>query len=190
MDIVLRESDRLNETIRSFLAYARPQRAAAAEMDVRRVITDTARLLENSAELAGTHVIDVDVPENPVIFKADEAQVRQIVWNLATNGLRAMPEGGRLLLSVRRSDNAARDDGEVVLSVSDEGVGIAPEEMDGIFQPFRGAFAKGTGLGLSIVHRIASDYGGEVRVTSDRGRGTTVEVGLPLVRPEAVALKM
>jgi signal transduction histidine kinase len=62
--------------------------------------------------------------------------------------------------------------------------------MDGIFQPFRGAFAKGTGLGLSIVHRIASDYGGEVRVTSDRGRGTTVEVGLPLVRPEAVALKM
>jgi two-component system sensor histidine kinase PilS (NtrC family) len=190
MDIVLRESDRLNETIRSFLAYARPQRAAAAEMDVRRVITDTARLLENSAELAGTHVIDVDVPENPVIFKADEAQVRQIVWNLATNGLRAMPEGGRLLLSVRRSDNAANNEGEVVLSVSDEGVGIAPEEMDGIFQPFRGAFAKGTGLGLSIVHRIASDYGGEVRVTSDRGRGTTVEVGLPLVRPEAVALKM
>jgi signal transduction histidine kinase len=155
-------------------------------MDVRRVVTDTARLLENSAELARTHVIDVDVPEDPVTFKADEAQIRQIVWNLATNGLRAMPEGGRLLLSVRRSATAAGNEGEVVLSVTDEGVGIAPEEMDGIFQPFRGAFAKGTGLGLSIVHRIASDYGGEVRVTSNRGQGTTVEVGLPLVRPEAV----
>jgi signal transduction histidine kinase len=52
--------------------------------------------------------------------------------------------------------------------------------MDGIFQPFRGAFASGTGLGLSIVHRIASDYGGEVRVTSQRGKGTSVEVALPL----------
>jgi two-component system, NtrC family, sensor histidine kinase PilS len=190
MDIVLRESDRLNETIRSFLAYARPQRAAAAEMDVRRVVTDTARLLENSAEVAEAHVIDVDVPDDPVLFKADEAQIRQIVWNLATNGLRAMPEGGRLLLSVRRSENGASQEGEVVLSVTDEGVGIAPEEMDGIFQPFRGAFAKGTGLGLSIVHRIASDYGGEVRVTSNRDQGTTVEVGLPLVRPETVVLNM
>jgi signal transduction histidine kinase len=52
--------------------------------------------------------------------------------------------------------------------------------MDNIFQPFRGAFARGTGLGLSIVHRIASDYGGEVRVTSAPGKGTTVEVALPL----------
>ena len=177
MDIVLRESDRLNETIRSFLAYARPQRAAAADMDVRRAITDTARLLENSAEVADSHVIEVDVPADPVSYRADEAQVRQIVWNLATNGLRAMPNGGRLRLSVRRVP--AANDGEVIIAVQDEGVGIAPEEMDGIFQPFRGAFGRGTGLGLSIVHRIASDYGGEVRVTSHQGQGTTVEVGLP-----------
>jgi signal transduction histidine kinase len=52
--------------------------------------------------------------------------------------------------------------------------------MDSIFQPFRGGFARGTGLGLSIVHRIASDYGGEVRVTSEQGKGTTVQVALPL----------
>ena len=59
-------------------------------------------------------------------------------------------------------------------------MGIAPEDVDGIFQPFRGGFANGTGLGLSIVHRIASDYGGEVRVTSQQGKGTSVEVALPL----------
>ena len=59
-----------------------------------------------------------------------------------------------------------------MIAVEDEGVGIAPDELDGIFQPFRGAFARGTGLGLSIVHRIVSDYGGEVHVTSQRGDGT------------------
>jgi signal transduction histidine kinase len=59
--------------------------------------------------------------------------------------------------------------------------------MDSIFQPFRGAFTRGTGLGLSIVHRIASDYGGEVRVKSNPGQGTTVEVALPLARAAATS---
>ena len=63
--------------------------------------------------------------------------------------------------------------------------GIAPEELDGIFHPFRGGFEKGTGLGLAIVHRIVSDYGGEVHVTSQRGVGTRVDVTLPLTAPAA-----
>ena len=109
MDIVLRESDRLNDTIRNFLAYARPQRATVADMDVRRVVTDTARLLENSAEVADNHRIEVDVPAEPVAYRGDEGQIRQIVWNLATNGLRAMTGGGRLRLSVRRTDTATPD---------------------------------------------------------------------------------
>jgi two-component system sensor histidine kinase PilS (NtrC family) len=176
MDIVLRESERLNDTIRSFLAYARPQRQAMTRIDVRQVVTDTARLLENSPELHETHEIAVDVPDSAVLFQADEGQIRQIVWNLATNGLRAMPDGGRLTLSVASPED---DDGHVALAIADEGVGIAPEELDGIFQPFRGAFARGTGLGLSIVHRIVSDYGGEVRVTSNKGEGTTVRVKFP-----------
>jgi len=180
MDIVLRESERLNDTIRSFLAYARPQRAALADMDVARVLTETATLLENNAELVDGHSIVVDAPKEPVIYRADEAQVRQIVWNLATNGLRAMPNGGVLRLSVHRRDKTANDPEHVVIGVRDDGVGIAPEEIDGIFQPFRGTFTKGTGLGLSIVHRIASDYGGEVRVSSNKGMGTTVEVVLPV----------
>ena len=189
MDIVLRESDRLNDTIRNFLAYARPQRATVADMDVRRVITETAQLLENSAEVADNHRIEVDVPAEPVAYRGDEGQIRQIVWNLATNGLRAMTGGGRLRLSVRRADTATADarPGEVVISVQDEGVGIAPEDIDGIFQPFRGAFGRGTGLGLSIVHRIVSDYGGEVRVLSNRGEGTTFEVGLPMTHTEAAS---
>ncbi|OFW03990.1 MAG: hypothetical protein A3H96_16240 [Acidobacteria bacterium RIFCSPLOWO2_02_FULL_67_36] len=185
MDIVLRESERLNDTIRSFLAYARPQRQAIERLDVRQVITDTARLLENNPEFSESHDIEVDVPGSEVCCQADEGQIRQIVWNLATNGLRAMPEGGCLRLSVRRDEPETADLAGLVIAVQDEGVGIPAEELDGIFQPFRGAFPRGTGLGLSIVHRIVSDYGGEVQVTSQRGSGTTVLVKLPLAMAEA-----
>jgi two-component system sensor histidine kinase PilS (NtrC family) len=176
MDIVIRESERLNETIRSFLAYARPQRQSMRYMDVRQVITDTATLLQNSPERCESHRIAVDVPADAVMLQADEAQIRQIVWNLATNGLRAMPSGGRLTLAVTPPAGEAP---HVVISVSDQGVGIAPEELEGIFQPFRGSFERGTGLGLAMVHRIVSDYSGEVKVSSTTGAGTTVQVRFP-----------
>jgi two-component system sensor histidine kinase PilS (NtrC family) len=182
MDIVLRESDRLNDTIRSFLSFAKPQRTAVADLDVRQIMTDTARLLKNSVEVTADHSIVVVVPETPLVYRADEAQIRQIVWNLATNGLRAMPNGGQLRLRVAASPGSEREGrtAQLIVGVDDEGVGIPPEEIDGIFQPFRGGFANGTGLGLSIVHRIASDYGGEVRVASQQGKGTSVEVVLPM----------
>jgi two-component system, NtrC family, sensor histidine kinase PilS len=177
MDIVMRESERLNDTIRSFLEYARPQRQAMRHLDVRTVVTDTATLLQNSTERRGTHGIVVSVPDEEVLFQADEGQIRQVVWNLATNGLRAMPDGGQLTLSVAAPSATAA---HVEISVSDEGVGIASEDLDGVFQPFRGGFSRGTGLGLSIVHRIVSDYGGEIGVTSTRGVGTTVRVRFPV----------
>jgi len=176
MDIVLRESERLDQTIRNFLAYARPQRAVAGLIDVRLVLQDAALLLRNSAQTTEAHAVDVEVPAEPVNCEADENQVRQIVWNLATNGLRAMPRGGRLTLSCRPTPGA----GHVVLVVADEGVGMDETELDAIFQPFRGSFERGSGLGMAIVHRIVSDHGGEIRVTSERGAGTSVEVRLPV----------
>src|SRR3954466_5760390 len=174
MDIVLRESERLNTTIRSFLAYARPQRFQIARFDVRRVLNDTALLLRNSNELRDGHEIQVSLPDRELWYDADEGQIKQIVWNLATNGLRAMPNGGRLQL-VAEVESAEG----MVLTVRDEGVGIPPEERDSLFQPFHGTFAKGSGLGLAIVHRIVADYQGEIRVSSKPGAGTTVSVRLP-----------
>jgi two-component system sensor histidine kinase PilS (NtrC family) len=178
MDIVLRESERLNDTIRSFLAYARPQRSALARLDVRRILQDAATLLRNNTEVRSDHLIDVDVPADPVWCEADENQIRQIVWNLATNGLRAMSNGGRLRLSVR-SEPAAEGDEWVVLAVQDEGCGIAADDLDGIFQPFRSSFERGTGLGLAIVHRVVTDYNGTIQVSSEVGVGTTMSVRLP-----------
>lgn len=176
MDIVLRESERLNTTIRSFLAYARPQKFAVTRFDIRRVLHDTALLLRNSAEVQEGHRIEVDVQSDELWYEADEGQIKQIVWNLATNGLRAMPEGGRLRLSASL-DRAGRG---IILTVKDEGIGISSDQIDGLFQPFHGTFAKGSGLGLAIVHRIVTDYRGEIQVSSERGSGTVVSVRLPM----------
>jgi two-component system sensor histidine kinase PilS (NtrC family) len=175
MDIVLRESERLNNTIRSFLAYARPQRFAIQRFDVRRTLNDTALLLRNSSEVHDGHVVEVDVPGDSLWYDADEGQIKQIVWNLATNGLRAMPDGGRLRLLGSLESSA---DG-VVITVQDEGVGIPAEDLDRLFEPFHGSFAKGSGLGLAIVHRIVNDYNGEIQVSSRPGSGTVVAVRLP-----------
>jgi two-component system sensor histidine kinase PilS (NtrC family) len=187
MDIVLVESKRLNDTIRNFLTYARPQRAAVERLDLAKVVSDTAMLLRNSGDVQPHHTIEADVPAEPVWFEADEGQIRQILWNLATNGVRAMPTGGRLRLAVRAGEELPPDDAAAatdplmppaILEVQDDGVGIAPEDLDGIFQPFHSTFAQGSGLGLAIVHRIVSDYGGEIQVSSALEKGTTVTVRL------------
>jgi len=178
MDIVLRESERLNDTIKSFLAYAKPQRFALARLDVRKILQDTVLLLRNSADVRSDHSIEVEVSSEPVWCEADENQIRQVVWNLATNGLRAMGTGGRLRLMAAREE-ATDGDEWVALTVQDEGCGIPPEELDAIFQPFRSSFERGTGLGLAVVHRVVTDYNGTIHVTSQVGGGTTMVVRLP-----------
>jgi two-component system sensor histidine kinase PilS (NtrC family) len=178
MDIVLKESERLNQTIKSFLAYARPQRTQSARLDLRTLVNETALLLRNSPEVGERHAVHVAAPDQDVPVDGDESQVRQILWNLATNGLRAMPQGGVLTLGAR-FERAADGAPLAILEVTDHGVGMSPEELEGIFQPFRGAFGKGTGLGLAIVHRIVTDYGGRIDVQSRQGEGTTFTVRFP-----------
>jgi len=177
MDIVLRESERLNDTIKSFLAYARPQRFALAKLDIRRVVQDAALLLRNSSDVQAHHTIAVDVPADPVWCEADENQIRQVIWNLATNGLRAMAQGGRLLLTAATANDGS---GAALLTVEDQGRGIPAEDLDVIFQPFHSSFEKGTGLGLAIVHRIVTDHNGTINVSSRVGAGTVVAVRLPM----------
>ncbi len=184
MDIVLKESERLNQTIRSFLAYAKPQRFTLQKLDLRPLVQETAVLLRNSTDIDASHRIDVLQSDQPVIVDADEAQVRQIIWNLATNGLRAMPQGGTLTLAAVHEVEGSH---LAVLRGEDEGVGIPPEEIDTIFQPFRGSFGKGTGLGLAIVHRIVTDYDGHIEVQARPGGGTVFRVTFPVAMDVAAA---
>jgi signal transduction histidine kinase len=116
--------------------------------------------------------VSTDVP--PV--HADRQQLRQVYLNLLTNALDAMPGGGTLTLRVRPAAP-----GRVVLEVTDTGVGIAPEHLPRVTEPFfttKGE-GKGTGLGLAICKRIAQEHGGTLAVDSAVGRGTTVRVELP-----------
>jgi two-component system sensor histidine kinase PilS (NtrC family) len=177
MDIVLRESERLNDTIKSFLAYAKPQRFALARLDVRTIVQDAALLLRNGSDVQAHHTIAVDVPDQPVWCEADENQIRQVIWNLATNGLRAMARGGRLLLTAATDTDGS---GATILTVQDQGRGIPVEQLDAIFEPFHSTFDKGSGLGLAIVHRIVTDYNGTINVSSRVGSGTVVTVRLPV----------
>ena len=117
--------------------------------------------------------------------------MRQIVWNLATNAP-ARDADGRHAAPERRHHRQRRravsvGGPAVVLSVSDDGVGIPAEDLDRIFQPFHGGFAKGAGLGLAIVHRIVSEQGGSIAVHSQAGQGTTIDVILPAERRAEVA---
>jgi signal transduction histidine kinase len=146
-------------------------------LDLRLIVQETAMLLRNGSEVGEGHQVDVRPAGAPVLVQADEGQVRQIIWNLATNGLRAMPNGGTLCLSASVEDHGNRQ--AAVLLVEDEGVGIAPEDVDSIFQPFRGSFGKGTGLGLAIVHRIVTDYGGQIEVSPRERGGTAFRVIFP-----------
>ena len=176
MDIVLRESDRLNDTIQSFLTYARPQAGVPRAVDLPRLLEDAATLLRNSPELKPGHQIAVEGLDEGLVLEADENQLRQVVWNLATNGLRAMPGGGTLRLIARFQQE---DPDTALLEVADEGVGIPADQLETLFQPFHGGFGQGSGLGLAIVHRIVTDHRGEVVVESAVGKGTLVRVRLP-----------
>ena len=173
MDIVLSETARLNRTISSFLAFARPQRAEVRRLDLRRIVQDAAALLRNSPDFQPHHVLETDTPAGPVWLDADEGQLRQILWNLATNSLKAMPGGGALRLF------AAQEEGAALLGAADEGIGMRREEIDAMFEPFRSTFDGGTGLGLAIVHRLVTDYHGKIDVQSEVGHGTTVTVRFP-----------
>ncbi|MEZ5283332.1 MAG: ATP-binding protein [Vicinamibacterales bacterium] len=179
MDIVLKESERLNQTIKSFLAYARPQKAQVRPLDLRTLVHETALLLRNGPDVGPNQRVAVSDPGEEVVVEGDEHQIRQIIWNLATNGLKAMPGGGELRLAARNEPATAEEPAAAILEVSDQGVGMTPEELEGVFQPFRGSFGKGTGLGLAIVHRLITDYGGRIDVQSEPGRGTCFTLRFP-----------
>jgi two-component system sensor histidine kinase PilS (NtrC family) len=184
LDIALRESDHLNDRIQLFLAYARPAPAAMAAVDIPSAIEATAALLHKSVDARTDHEVVVDAV--PLTWTGDEADVRQIVWSLGTNGLRAMPEGGRLTLSARVEEMPATESGgegrtgrELLLVVTDDGVESHAGRLSEGCEPMPGSLPRGAGLGLAVVHRIATDYGGRVEVSSVLGAGTTVTVRLP-----------
>lgn len=183
MEIILRESDRLNKIITNFLTYARPRVNNFSEIDLCEAINDTFTLLKHSPEIKETHNLEFNLPPNPIPISADPTQLKQIFWNLSRNSIQAMPNGGNLTLQVNQLPP-----NRVQIVFTDSGVGMPPEQVEQLFEPFSNSTTGGTGLGLSIVYQIVRDHNGTINVRSLEGEGTTITLEFPTdFRPQLSA---
>jgi two-component system sensor histidine kinase PilS (NtrC family) len=173
MDIILRESDRLNRIITDYLIYARQSASTLSSVDVRELLHETFTLLRHSPEIRDGHFLEEDLPDQPMRANADAAQLKQVFWNLARNAFQAMPEGGTLRAEMHRTAS-----GRLRITFKDTGCGMTPQQVEQLFEPFSSTTG-GTGLGLSIVYQIIRDHGGTINVRSLEGKGTTITVELP-----------
>ncbi len=180
IEILLKESHRLDRTIKGFLRFARPRERSSVSFDIARLLTENFELLRNSEEVSERHVLRLELNPSSARLFADPDQVSQIFWNLARNSLRAMPDGGSLRVVGQFSGGQAA--GEWYrLQVIDTGRGMTEEQRTNLFHPFQSFFDGGTGIGMAIVYRIVQDHGGRLRVDSRPGAGTTITVELPTV---------
>ncbi len=172
MEIILRESDRLNRIIGDFLSYARPRSIIQSKVDVGDLLRRTFTLLRNSAEIHEKHEIKEEIPDKAILIDADSEQLQQVFWNLARNALQSMPSGGTLRASVHNHSST-----RLRIAFSDTGRGMSPQQVERLFEPFSSTTG-GTGLGLSIVYQIIRDHGGTINVRSREGQGTTITIEL------------
>jgi two-component system sensor histidine kinase PilS (NtrC family) len=173
MEIIVSESNRLSKILEEFLRFVRPQERRMADFDVALAIQEVLDLFRLSDEISDAHRIEVDVRPASSPLSGDRDQIRQIIYNVAKNAVRAMPDGGALTV-VGREDGAWYS-----MKFCDTGRGMSEDEIARVFTPFSTAFDGGTGLGMAIVRRIVEDHGGAIDVESKPGEGTMVTVLLP-----------
>jgi two-component system sensor histidine kinase PilS (NtrC family) len=180
VQIVTRESERLNNIISDFLAYAREKRYDFQRQDLIPLLEDTLTLIESSTPPEATQVQIIrrmEVERAPALVDGDK--IKQVFWNLCSNALRAMPQGGSLHVSLKGAGP------NWVISFADNGHGLSQQQMEKIFEPFQKHFEGGTGLGLAIVYQIVQAHEGKIMVRSVPGQGTVFS--LQLRRPDVVA---
>jgi two-component system sensor histidine kinase PilS (NtrC family) len=182
MDIVLRETDRLNTIITEFLDYARPRSNQREQIFLVSLLEETVTLFRNSKEYRTDIVIICDIASD-IIITGDPQRLRQVFWNLLINAAQAIHDGGTITIS---ADSGSGIDGdEVSIRLLDSGIGIDSEHLDHIFDPFFTTKPSGTGLGLAIAYRIIEDHNGTIDVKSEVGKGTAVVINLPYVELHA-----
>ncbi len=173
MEIILRESDRLNRIITDFLNYARPRSISHSRVEVGELLQRTFTLLRYSPEVGEKQTIETEIADGTFVADADPEQLQQVFWNLARNALQSMPEGGTLRAGLAKNSN-----NRLRITFSDTGRGMSPAQVERLFEPFSSTTG-GTGLGLSIVYQIIRDHGGTINVRSREGHGTTITIELP-----------
>jgi signal transduction histidine kinase len=180
---VQRQVERMDRMTYDFLDAARIE---SGSFDLRSEACDLRDLARATVALfdptAPTHRLSAVVPDDPVRVVCDPVRIEQVLANLVSNAIKYSPEGGPVRVAVTRDPDGA------VLSVTDEGRGMTPEELGRVFEPFQRVGAAqgtipGTGLGLFVARRIVEAHGGRITVESEPGRGSTFHVRLPAGDP-------
>jgi two-component system, cell cycle sensor histidine kinase and response regulator CckA len=200
IDEVIHASDRAQELVKQILAFSRKQDSNYRPVRLHYILREGMKLLR--ASIPTTVEIKLDLPAKGPLVLADATQIHQVVMNLCTNAAQAMSgTNGKLVLrqrSVEYDDRAMlfhpdlKKGRYAVFTVQDTGIGMDTATMKRIFEPFfttKGP-GKGTGLGLSIVHAIVKNHGGVTKVQSQVGKGTQVDVYLPIYEGEEQSVKL
>ncbi|MBI3077109.1 MAG: PAS domain-containing protein [Deltaproteobacteria bacterium] len=174
LDVLDSEIRRLDRVVQGFLKFVRPQELSLKPVDLNALLTNVAALLEAEWEKAGirfTFQLDPTLP----LVTADEELLQQAFLNILLNACQAMPTGGTVNVVTERDKREF-----VKVSITDEGLGIPPEDLEKIFKLYYTTKPDGSGIGLSLVYRIAQMHDGRLDVVSEVGRGTTMIVRLPV----------
>jgi len=178
------EISRLNRLVVDFLSFGKPMKLDTRPCSLERVLRDVASLVEHKARDQGV-LLTVESEEGLPEIVADAELLKTCFLNLMINAADAMPAGGELRVTLARGE---KDGGEaLVVTVTDSGHGMTPEEIAAAFEPYFSTKDTGLGLGLSLTRKIVEDHGGVIALLSDPGRGTTARITLPLLpHPDSV----
>jgi two-component system NtrC family sensor kinase len=181
LEKITRQTFRASEIVNNLLNFSRTSGSEIGDVDVNKVIADTLALLEHQFKVAKVEVENALAPKLPAI-QGNSGRLQQVFLNLFLNAKDAMPGGGTLRVATFNGDS-------VSVCVTDTGTGIAPENIQRIYDPFfttktspREGQARGTGLGLSVTYGIIQEHAGKIRVESHPGTGTTFTLDFPLSR--------
>ncbi|HXL15873.1 MAG TPA: ATP-binding protein [Methylomirabilota bacterium] len=183
LDLIVRESERLDNFIRELLDYARERPLKCETLDLSELLRDLIDVAERHPDAEGKS-LRFSSPEEEVCVHVDSEQMRQVLMNLVLNALEAVEAEGKVEVRIAtRRDRPGAGSGStgswVCVEVQDNGIGIAAPEVELIFEPFYSTKRGGTGLGLAIANRIVERHGGALEVESRLGAGTTMRVWVP-----------
>jgi two-component system NtrC family sensor kinase len=166
---------RANVIVTDLLKFARQSTPEMQRRDMRDTLNSVFRLTEYLLR-KGKITLELNMPKKPVMILYDAQQIEQVLINLVTNAVQAMPDGGTL------TANLSTHEGQAEIDIQDTGIGIPPENLPRIFDPFftTKPEGEGTGLGLSVSYGIISEHGGKIEVESEPGVATTFRISLPM----------
>ena len=179
LEIVTRESQRLNNIISDFLAYSRGKQYHFDKVDLLPLVEDTLTLMQQRMTAENTGItIERHFAVGEAWVLADGDKIKQVFWNFCENAVRAMPSGGTFTVGIEPLG------ADWQLSFADSGTGMTPQQIEKIFEPFQSTFAGGTGLGLAIVYQIVQAHEGKVWARSRQGQGTVLVLKLRRLETE------